>query len=139
MVIVDEFQDTNPAQMKMVEAILQRAKGAKLLMVGDFDQNIYEWRGTDLKYLSEYIATHKPVLKYLENSYRMGQAVTDISQQLIRSFDFYKFFRNRFYRHYSLHSRNPLNAVPEVRTFESEYSEVRWVIDQIEQHMGEGI
>ena len=52
LVIVDEFQDTNPVQMKIVQALLQRNPEAKLAMVGDFDQNIYEWRGTDLTYLS---------------------------------------------------------------------------------------
>lgn len=49
LIIVDEFQDSNPAQLRMVEALLKRSKEAKLLMVGDFDQNIYTWRGSDIK------------------------------------------------------------------------------------------
>jgi DNA helicase-2/ATP-dependent DNA helicase PcrA len=52
LLIVDEFQDSNPAQLKMVDALMKRSKkDVKLLMVGDFDQNIYTWRGVDISHI----------------------------------------------------------------------------------------
>lgn len=51
LLVVDEFQDSNPAQMKIVQAILKKNPKMKLLLLGDIDQTIYTWRGTDLIFL----------------------------------------------------------------------------------------
>lgn len=43
-VLVDEFQDISPLDLRLVKAIAERS-GAALTIVGDDDQAIYEWRG----------------------------------------------------------------------------------------------
>lgn len=45
--IVDEYQDTNPAQEKLVELLSSR--GAQVCVVGDDDQAIYQWRGATVE------------------------------------------------------------------------------------------
>ncbi|MCA9712907.1 MAG: ATP-dependent helicase, partial [Myxococcales bacterium] len=44
--IVDEYQDVNPAQERLIELLV--SGGAELCVVGDDDQAIYQWRGSDV-------------------------------------------------------------------------------------------
>jgi ATP-dependent helicase/nuclease subunit A len=48
LLLVDEFQDTDPLQVQLVEALCGAgARGGKLFFVGDYKQSIYRFRGAD--------------------------------------------------------------------------------------------
>src|SRR5690606_31375730 len=51
--IVDEYQDVNPLQEKLINR-LQEISGCRLIVVGDDDQNIYQWRGSNNKYIIDF-------------------------------------------------------------------------------------
>lgn len=79
---VDEYQDTNPIQEKLIQLI--KNGGSNLCIVGDDDQTIYQFRGSD----SENILTFKErygVEKYivLDTDYRSSEAIVDIAQRVI--------------------------------------------------------
>jgi DNA helicase-2/ATP-dependent DNA helicase PcrA len=56
-VLLDEYQDTDPAQRRLLTAVF--AQGMAVTAVGDSDQTIYEWRGASLENFSEF-PTHFP-------------------------------------------------------------------------------
>lgn len=47
--IVDEYQDVNPAQERLIELLSKPHGNADLMVVGDDDQAIYQWRGSDVR------------------------------------------------------------------------------------------
>lgn len=81
---VDEYQDTNPIQERLVQFI--KKGGCNLCIVGDDDQTIYEFRGSD----SSNILTFKErynIQKYivLDKDYRSSEAIIDIASRVIRN------------------------------------------------------
>jgi DNA helicase-2/ATP-dependent DNA helicase PcrA len=67
---IDEYQDTNQAQYKMVRYLVSPNKN-NICVVGDTDQNIYSWRGANLKNImnfeKDFEGTH---IVLLEENYR---------------------------------------------------------------------
>jgi len=51
-VLVDEYQDTNHAQFRLVQAL--SSVHGDLFAVGDDDQSIYGWRGADLTHMLDF-------------------------------------------------------------------------------------
>ena len=68
-VLVDEFQDTNSVQYRLVR-LLSRQTGS-ITVVGDEDQSIYRWRGADIRNILDFERDHPGarVVK-LEQNYR---------------------------------------------------------------------
>lgn len=57
--IVDEYQDINPAQEKLIQLLAQDP--VQLCVVGDDDQSIYQWRGSDISNIITFKHRYAPV------------------------------------------------------------------------------
>ncbi len=66
--LVDEFQDVNLAQAELVE-LIARPHG-NLMVIGDDDQTIYEWRGAQPRFILEFGQRHKAKVYFLEDNFR---------------------------------------------------------------------
>jgi DNA helicase II / ATP-dependent DNA helicase PcrA len=80
--MVDEFQDTNHAQLRLVHALA--GDGGNLTAVGDEDQGIYRWRGADLDNILLFERSFpEATVRKLERNYRSTQVILDASGALV--------------------------------------------------------
>ena len=79
---VDEFQDSSKREMQLVDILCDRYRN--LLIVGDPDQNIYEWRGSDVKLLVDFDKCHEPTETiFLNRNYRSTPQILKCANSLI--------------------------------------------------------
>lgn len=81
-VMVDEFQDTNRAQLRMVQGLVTKTNN--LMVVGDDDQSIYSWRGADPTNILEFdrVFAGAKIVK-LEQNYRSTKRILEAANQVI--------------------------------------------------------
>ncbi|MEI9909659.1 MAG: UvrD-helicase domain-containing protein [Bacteroidota bacterium] len=60
--IVDEYQDINPIQEQLIEKLYETGKPV-LTVVGDDDQNIYQWRGSNNQFIKNFINKYSPAIE----------------------------------------------------------------------------
>lgn len=82
-ILVDEFQDTNPIQYKLVK--LLSAVHKNIFVVGDEDQSIYGWRGASIENIKKFINDFDNVKVYkLEQNYRSTKNILNMANTLIK-------------------------------------------------------
>lgn len=123
-IVVDEFQDINAAQWKMVERMLH--PGARLLVVGDDSQNIYTWRGSDVKFILE-LEKKLPGLvdDQLRRNYRSSESIIAAANSVM------KFIPTLPWKKSMVGSGLLLGRKPDVRFFWRMSDETRWILTTI--------
>ncbi|MDP2308801.1 MAG: UvrD-helicase domain-containing protein [Pseudomonadota bacterium] len=94
-VLVDEYQDTNPAQYKLIKLLCdyeslslpwgEVIKGRNLAVVGDDDQSIYSFRGADIQNILDFEKDFpSATVVRLEQNYRSTQTILDAASSLVK-------------------------------------------------------
>ncbi|MGQ9727042.1 MAG: ATP-dependent helicase [Candidatus Fervidibacter sp.] len=82
-VLVDEYQDVNKPQHELTLLLVEKHRN--LFVIGDDDQNVYSWRGSDVRLMLE-LPRRFPDIKIftLERNYRSTQMILDTAWHIIR-------------------------------------------------------
>jgi len=122
-VMVDEYQDTNGAQFRLVHALTSTHRN--LCVVGDDDQSIYGWRGAELSHLLE-MERHYPEVKVikLEQNYRSTNTILRAANAVIQ--------RNLQRRGKQLWSDKGEGAKIQLHAFKDEEEEAKGIVELIE-------
>ena len=78
--IVDEYQDVNPAQERLIELLAKPNGQADLVVVGDDDQAIYQWRGSAVANIVTFADRYPDVTKFeLLTNRRSRPAIVELA------------------------------------------------------------
>ncbi|MBI4323570.1 MAG: ATP-dependent helicase [Candidatus Omnitrophica bacterium] len=136
-ILVDEFQDTNFAQFRLLQ--LLASPTASIAVVADDDQSIYKWRGAAISNVLKFLEHYQDVRRVvLTENFRSSQAILDCAYRLIRFND-----PDRLEVTEQIDKRliamSPRTAVePKPAVFDTVSSEADWVATQIQQQLASG-
>src|SRR5258706_11113694 len=121
--MVDEYQDTNSAQFKLVHSLTREHRN--LCVVGDDDQSIYGWRGAEISNLLD-MEKHFPEVKVikLEQNYRSTNTILNAANAVIR--------QNLRRRGKQLWSQKGDGSKINLHVFKDDEEEARTIVEQIE-------
>lgn len=121
-VLIDEFQDTNAVQLRIVQLLSEAHNN--ICVVGDADQAIYGFRGAEsgtVDAFSQMYPSAKVVV--LEQNYRSTQAVLDVVRAIIGP--------NKALHRPKLYTDNPKGAPVRLYIAEDDRQEAAWVVADV--------
>lgn len=90
-IFVDEYQDVNPAQVKLIQSMLRRNQNSTLFAVGDPRQTIYQWRGSDISKILNFAKDFEDSEIFRMNkNHRSRTGIIKFANLVARDLDFSK-------------------------------------------------
>ncbi len=123
-VMVDEYQDTNHAQYRLLQ--LLASEHGNLMVVGDEDQSIYSFRSADIRNILDFERDFPEAeLVKLEQNYRSTQTILSAANAVVE--------RNRERRPKQLWTEVEGGELVQLSELADEHEEARWVAGEIER------
>ena len=121
-VLVDEYQDTNGCQYRIIKALAIDHRN--LCVVGDDDQSIYGWRGAEVRHILNFKNDWpEATMVRLEDNYRSTDAILQMANRLI--------VFNSHRHEKTLRAARPNGQPPRILQFASEAEEAKGVVEEI--------
>ena len=128
-IMVDEYQDTNTVQFRLVS--LLAGKYRNLCVVGDDDQSIYKFRGANIRNILDFEKefSDAKVIK-LEQNYRSVGNVLEVANSVIRN--------NKGRKEKTLWTDNEKGEKIRLRQFDTAYDEAQFIAEDIKDETAQG-
>lgn len=123
-ILVDEYQDTNKSQFKLVSMLAK--KNMNIMVVGDNDQGIYSFRGADISNILNFEKDFEgtKIIK-LEQNYRCTGNILKVANEVIKN------NTNKYDKR--LWTENTNGELPYIYTGRDEYDEASFIANKIEE------
>ncbi len=131
-VVVDEYQDVNPLQERLVRGLVQF--GANLCVVGDDDQTIYQWRGSQVSNIVKFRHAYPGVRQVtLDDNFRSSKGVVELGRSVAERIPAGgRLPKAMVAAGHQTWERGDLLAL----TFDDPEAEAAWIVDRIEHLRG---
>ena len=128
--LVDEYQDTNHAQYRLVSLLAQKYQN--LCVVGDDDQSIYKFRGATIENILSFEQQFKDACVIrLEQNYRSTQTILDAANEVIR--------HNEGRKGKNLWTENGTGDKIYLKRVHDERAEAKFIADTVEENVANGM
>ena len=129
-IMVDEYQDTNTVQFKLISILAKKYRN--LCVVGDDDQSIYKFRGANIKNILNFenVFEDAKVIK-LEQNYRSTENILNAANGVIRN--------NYGRKDKALWTENGVGDKIVFQQFDNAYDEADYIVSDIRSHVREGV
>ena len=87
VLVIDEAQDMDADEYALVSALMRQNEEMRVIAVGDDDQNIYQFRGSDSKYMQSFISDFQAVKYEMTDNYRSCRDIVQFSDRFIHRLD----------------------------------------------------
>ena len=84
VLVIDEAQDMGADDFRLIQALMHQNEEMRVIAVGDDDQNIYAFRGSDSKYMQSLVSDDGAKLYEMTDNYRSSKAVIDFANRFIQ-------------------------------------------------------
>ncbi len=120
-ILVDEYQDTNPLQGRLLDAF----KPKSLFCVGDYDQSIYAFNGSDIGIISTFSSRYNNANVFtLRKNYRSSRPILDLATKVIEH-------NERIYEKHLQVMRNDISIPPKLLAFNELFAQYHHISDLI--------
>lgn len=126
-VIVDEYQDVNPIQESLIQRLVHF--GANLCVVGDDDQTIYQWRGSEVSNIITFAGRYSGVRTIeLADNFRSSKGVVELGRSIAERLDSVERLPKKMV--YSSHQKWERGDMLALQ-FEDSGEEAEWIVNRI--------
>ena len=84
VLVIDEAQDMGEDDFRLVQALMHQNEEMRVIAVGDDDQNIYAFRGSDSKYMQSLVSEEGAKFYEMTDNYRSSKAVVDCANRFVQ-------------------------------------------------------
>lgn len=85
VLVIDEAQDMDADEYALIEVLMDQNEDMRVIAVGDDDQNIYEFRGSDSRYLTQLISEKQATKYELIENYRSKNNLVEFTNTFVRT------------------------------------------------------
>ena len=84
VLVIDEAQDMGADDFRLVQALMRQNEEMRVIAVGDDDQNIYGFRGSDSRYMQSLVEQEGAKLYEMTDNYRSAKAVVNCTNRYVQ-------------------------------------------------------